>query len=226
MLIPFKSLGSSLLKSIVLKEHFLTIKRQNRLWLVTIHELSTSTRSDSSKERKSVSVSTSNDKSQLSEHVKVTERIKQTTKDVTNISVILLGIGITGFIFFIVFKELLSSKSPSSVFSSALAKCKDDPRIAEALGMPIKGHGEMTRRGRARHVSSVEYQSNEKTYLRVKFYLKGSKGHTATVQCETRKDSPKSDFRYLFVQMDTYPHQVIIVEDNRLTDQMDNSIEN
>jgi len=155
---------------------------------------------------------------QLSEHVKITERIKQTSKDVTYITVILVGIGISCFVFFAVFKELFSSKSPSSVFTSALKKCKQDPRIMEALGDSIKGHGEMTARRRARHVSWVEYDNNGKTYMRIKFYLKGSKG-SGTVECETSKDSPKSHFRYLFVQMDAYPHQVIVVEDNRLLDQ-------
>lgn len=204
------------MKALVLKEHLLCLPRHNRLVLITIQEVHTTAKNELSN-RKSVSVSSASDK-QLSEHVKVTERIKQTTKDATNVSVILLGIGITGFIFFIVFKELFSSKSPSSVFANALEKCKQDPRVTEALGEPIKGHGEMTSRGRARHVSFVEYDNNGKTHLRVKFYLKGSKG-TATVQCETRKDSAKSHFRYLFVQKDSYPNQVIIVEDNRLLDE-------
>lgn len=210
-----KSLSLSVVKVFPLKEHLFSIRRQNRLILFSVHQLSTA-QPKSDRERKSVSVSNGNDK-QLSEHVKVTERIKQGTKDATNISVILLGLGVTGFIFFVVFKELFSSKSPSAVFSTALRKCKQDPRVTEALGEPIKGHGEMNSRGRARHVTSVEYENNGKTYMRVKFYLKGSKGHKATVQCETRKDSPKSHFRYLFVQLD-YSNQVIIVEDNRLTD--------
>lgn len=214
-----KSLSLSAVKVFPLKEHLFSIRRQNRLIIFSVHQLSTSQPNKSDEERKSVTLSSDKGK-QLSEHVKVTERIKQGTKDATNISVIILGLGVTGFIFFVVFKELFSSKSPSAVFSTALKKCKQDPRVTEALGEPIKGHGEMNSRGRARHVSSVEYENNGKTYMRVKFYLKGSKGHTATVQCETRKDSPKSHFRYLFVQMD-YSNQVIIVEDNRLTDDQD-----
>lgn len=163
-----------------------------------------------------------NENSQLSGHVKVAERIKQTSKDVTYISIILVGIGITSYVFYAVFKEFFSSKSPSSVFGNALAKCKQDPRVVEALGEPIKGHGEITSRRRARHVSFVEYENNSKTYIRVKFYLKGSKG-TATVECETDKASSKSHFRYLFVQLDNYPNQVFIIEDNRLVDSMLNN---
>lgn len=166
--------------------------------------------------RKSLSVESN--KTQISKDVKpVTERIKQTTKDAANISVILAGLGVAAVIFYAVFKEFFSSKSPTSVFTQALKKCKNDPRVTEALGAPIKGRGEMTSRGRARHVSFAEYEKNGKTYLRLKFYLRGSI-NSATVQCETTRESYKSYFRYLFVELDTYPHKVIIVEDNRLID--------
>lgn len=165
-------------------------------------------------------VTVSNDRSEqnkLSSHVKVTERIKQTGKDVTYLAVILTGVGVTGVVFYFMFKEFFSSKSPSSVFASALKKCKEDPRIVEALGEPIKGRGEMTSRGRARHVSSIEYENEGRTYLRVIFYLKGSKA-SATVQCETDKQSDRGSFRYLFAQLDYYPNTVIVVEDNRRLD--------
>src|SRR5699024_6150438 len=103
MLVLCKNFGPSLMRAFVLKEHLIAVRRQNRFWLMKVTHLSTSTKDDSGQERTSVSVSTSSDK-QLSEHVKVTERIKQTTKDVTNISVILVGVGITCFILFVVFK--------------------------------------------------------------------------------------------------------------------------
>jgi uncharacterized protein YkuJ len=80
------------------------------------------------------------------------------------------------------------------------------------LGQPIKGFGEMTSRGRRRHVSAFEYEKDGQKLIRVKFYLKGSK-RSATVHLETYKN--KSQLRYLFVEMDSFPNNIIILEDNR-----------
>lgn len=212
-IIQCKNLGFILTQSINYCQ-LLSRRRNCRTFLLTINQLSSSASSQSNKTQISVS---SEKKHQLSKDVKITERVKQTTKDLTNISVILAGIGVFGLVIYVVFKEFFSSKSPTSIFTMALKKCKNDPRIVELLGEPIKGHGEMTRRGRARHVSFVEYENNGKTFIRIKFYLKGSR-NTATVQCETDKNSSKSHFRYLFVETDSYPSQVIIIEDNRLLD--------
>ena len=81
--------------------------------------------------------------------------VKETTKTASYLGVILAGVGVTGFIFYQVFKELFSSKSPNSVYSASLTKCCADPRVVDALGQPIKGFGEETRRGRRRHVRFV-----------------------------------------------------------------------
>ncbi|KPM10268.1 TIM21-like protein [Sarcoptes scabiei] len=140
----------------------------------------------------------------------MTERVKQTTKDVYNLSVILLGLGIFSIVSYGIFKEFFSSKSPSGLFSTALKKCKADERIIDLLGQPIKGFGEMTSRRRARHVSFVEYENN------------GSM-NTATVHCETDKSSPRSHVRYLYAEIDTYPKKIVILEDNRLMDDTSSS---
>lgn len=214
MILHCKQVSYSLLRSLAACNRQAALRRRpHEVLFVSVCDLSTTA---ANQDRKSLV--TGGAEKQVSKDVKVTERIKQTTKDVTHISVILVGIGITCFVFYAVFKEFFSSKSPSSVFGSALKKCKQDPRVVELVGEPIKGHGEMTTRRRARHVSFVEYDNNGKTYLRVKFYLKGSKT-TATVHCETAKDSPRSHFRYLFVETDSYPSKVIILEDNRLLEQ-------
>lgn len=53
------------------------------------------------------------------------EKIKETTKTVSYTGVILAGIGVTGVIFYYVFRELFSSNSPNSIYSEALEKCKN-----------------------------------------------------------------------------------------------------
>ena len=88
--------------------------------------------------------------SELQTDVKVT--VKEATKTASYSAIILLGIGVTAALFYAVFKELFSSKSPSGVYSNAFKICSEDTRVQDALGTPIKGFGEETSRGRRRHV--------------------------------------------------------------------------
>ncbi|XP_054162281.1 mitochondrial import inner membrane translocase subunit Tim21-like [Oppia nitens] len=150
----------------------------------------------------------------LQSELTIGEKVKQTTQDITSIGVIIAGIGVTAFIFWAIFRELFSSASPSGLYSSALKLCKNDTRVTEAIGEPIKGFGEMSSRGRRRHVSAVEYEKDGQTVIRVKFYLKGPKA-SGTVHLEAFKKKSNSQFRYLFVELD-HSRQVIVLEDNRL----------
>jgi import inner membrane translocase subunit TIM21 len=59
---------------------------------------------------------------------------------------------ISGLIFYTIGKELFSGQSPSGVYDRAFKICKKNPEIVDSLGEPSKGYGEMTRRGRRRHV--------------------------------------------------------------------------
>jgi import inner membrane translocase subunit TIM21 len=81
--------------------------------------------------------------------------VKETTKTASYLGVILAGVGVTAVIFYQVFRELFSSKSPNSVYTTSLKKCCADSRVIDSLGEPIKGFGEETRRGRRRHVRYV-----------------------------------------------------------------------
>lgn len=72
--------------------------------------------------------------------------VKENTKSIGYLGVIIGGIGITVFMFYIIFDELFSSKSPNSVYSKALDRCIKHPKIIDALGEPIKAYGEMGRR--------------------------------------------------------------------------------
>lgn len=51
-------------------------------------------------------------------------------KDFTYILVILGGFALTGFLFWMVGSEFFFSTSPSSVFTKALKKVKNDPRVS------------------------------------------------------------------------------------------------
>lgn len=112
--------------------------------------------------KKDVAVHKQGPDSEIQTDVKTT--IKETTKTVSYTGVILIGIGVTGALFYAIFRELFSSKSPSGVYSQAFKKCSEDTRVQDALGTPIKGHGEESSRGRRRHVRSVN------SFCRLIFY--------------------------------------------------------
>lgn len=55
--------------------------------------------------------------------------------------------------------------------------------MQDALGTPIKGFGEETRRRRRQHVAHSIYQRNGKQYIRMQFYIQGLR-NKATVHLE------------------------------------------
>lgn len=125
-----------------------------------------------------------NVRSEIDTNVKpLGEKVKETTKTVSYLGVILLGVTVTGTLFYAVFSELFSSKSPNNVYTKAMKYCIDDPRVEDKLGYPITGYGEETRRGRRQHVTHLLYEKHGRKCLRMKFYLQGSR-NKATVQLE------------------------------------------
>lgn len=69
-------------------------------------------------------VSINNTKNEVSSDVKpLGERIKENTKTVSYMSIIVLGLTVTGIMFFAIFRELLSSSSSNNVYSAALERC-------------------------------------------------------------------------------------------------------
>ena len=55
--------------------------------------------------------------------------VVQAGKDMTYLVVILAGFALTGFLFWSVGSEFLSSNSPSTIFTQALRRIKSDPRV-------------------------------------------------------------------------------------------------
>ncbi|XP_064394876.1 mitochondrial import inner membrane translocase subunit Tim21-like isoform X3 [Halichondria panicea] len=107
--------------------------------------------------------------------VTVGAKVVQAGKDVSYVAVILGGFAVAGFLLWSVGSEFFMSDSPSAIFTKALKRVKADPRVIEALGEPITGHGEMSGRGRRRHIAHQEYIVEGESYMRVKFYVDGSK---------------------------------------------------
>ncbi|XP_012581208.1 PREDICTED: mitochondrial import inner membrane translocase subunit Tim21 isoform X2 [Condylura cristata] len=146
------------------------------------------------------------------------DKVKEAGRDLTYLVVVLIGISITGGLFYAIFKELFSSSSPNKIYGKALDICRSHPEVISVFGEPVKGFGEATRRGRRQHVSFLEYSKDGLKHMRVKFYIRGSEpGRQGTVHLEVKEnpDSGEYEFRYIFVEVDSYPGRTIIVEDNR-----------
>ncbi|XP_055987474.1 mitochondrial import inner membrane translocase subunit Tim21 [Sorex fumeus] len=150
--------------------------------------------------------------------VPTAQRVKEAGRDFTYLIVVLIGISITGGLFYVIFKELFSPSSPNKIYGKALDRCRLHPEVVSVFGEPLKGYGEMTRHGRRQHVSFVEYMKNGLKHMRVKFYIQGSEpGRQGTVHLEVREnpDNGEYEFRYIFVDLDSYPGRTIVIEDNR-----------
>ncbi|XP_054893651.1 mitochondrial import inner membrane translocase subunit Tim21-like [Poeciliopsis prolifica] len=146
------------------------------------------------------------------------QKVKEAGRDFTYLIVVLIGLGVTGGLLYVVFQELFSSSSPNKVYSRAFDIVKSHPEVIGAFGEPIKCYGETTRRGRRQQVSHMEYMKDGLKHMRLKFYIEGSEpGLKGTVHSESKENAEtgKYDFRYIFVDVDTYPRRSIIVEDNR-----------
>lgn len=99
----------------------------NKILKLTSQSLNISSSYKLQKEKiKNTSITPSNasDRTDISTDVRpLGERIKENTKTVSYFGVIVFGIGVTGVIMFIVFRELFSSTSPNNVYSDALKMC-------------------------------------------------------------------------------------------------------
>ncbi|XP_018529541.1 mitochondrial import inner membrane translocase subunit Tim21-like [Lates calcarifer] len=146
------------------------------------------------------------------------QKVKDAGRDFTYLIVVLIGLGVTGGLLYVVFQELFSSSSPNKIYGKAFDKVKSHPEVIGAFGEPIKCYGETTRRGRRQQVSHLEYLKDGLKHMRLKFYIEGSEpGLKGTVHSESKENNEtgKYEFRYIFVEIDTYPRRTIIVEDNR-----------
>ncbi|KAK2193046.1 hypothetical protein NP493_18g10000 [Ridgeia piscesae] len=116
----------------------------------------------------------------------VGQKVARVGKDATYTGVIVLGVGVTCLMFYAIGRELFSSQSPSGVYSKAFKLCRKSYEVVDTFGEPMKAFGEMTRRGRRRYVSNVEYEKEGVKHMRMKFYLEGPH-RKGTVHLEAKK---------------------------------------
>ncbi|XP_071959181.1 mitochondrial import inner membrane translocase subunit Tim21-like [Antedon mediterranea] len=152
-------------------------------------------------------------KTKGSQQIQIGKKVAQASKDLTYIAVVVVGAVLLIAMFYTVGQELMDSKSPNSVFTRSLKLCKNNYEVVEAIGEPVKGYGEMDRRGRRRHVSHMIFTKNDIQYMRMKFYIEGSK-QKGTVHLQVEQvASGKLEYNYMYVDLDGYPQRRLIIED-------------
>jgi len=146
--------------------------------------------------------------------VSLGEKVKETTKTVWYSGIIAAGLAGLGVVLYVVFKELLSSDTPQAVYAKAFERIQTHPRVCDLLGEPIKGFGEESSRGRRQRIKHAFYVKDDKEHLRLKFYVQGIRNR-ATVHADVVKIDGSFQYYYLFAEMDNYPRETVILEDNR-----------
>ncbi|VDN99343.1 unnamed protein product [Rodentolepis nana] len=142
----------------------------------------------------------------------VTSKVKQGASDFWYSTIVVGGIALTGFIFYIIGNELFSSKSPTRVYEDALKICISDHRVQDLLGTSITGYGEVNRRGRGTQIASSEWiDTHGKKHLTMRFHLKGAYA-TGTVHLELyENDCKEMVYRYLVVEVDGLTRRQVIL---------------
>uniref|UniRef100_A0A8C0DCQ0 Mitochondrial import inner membrane translocase subunit Tim21 n=1 Tax=Balaenoptera musculus TaxID=9771 RepID=A0A8C0DCQ0_BALMU len=59
--------------------------------------------------------------------ISTSQKVKEAGRDFTYLIVVLIGITITGGLFYTIFRELFSSSSPNKIYGKALEKCRLHP---------------------------------------------------------------------------------------------------
>ncbi|XP_057325800.1 mitochondrial import inner membrane translocase subunit Tim21-like isoform X1 [Microplitis mediator] len=140
----------------------------------------------------------------------------ETPWDVSQTVVAVGMVGIMAFFGYVLSTELLSDKSPYSIYCKAADRCRQDPKVTDALGGRI--HAQIEKDGDTRRCFSLNYrvyQHNGRTYMRMKFYIQGVR-EGGTVNLDMRRDDNGNVvYRYLFVQLEDASRSIIVLEDNR-----------
>ncbi|KAF9434762.1 mitochondrial import inner membrane translocase subunit tim21 [Entomortierella beljakovae] len=132
------------------------------------------------------------------------EKVVTATKTTTNYAVVGVGVVLVASIGYAIVSELFGSNSDTHIFGDALEKVRNNEKLTDILGTPIKGHGEASsskrRRNRRIH-SQVVLDAGNKEHLLMRFYVEGPDGE-GTAHLEMVKDQRNNwEYKYLFVDI-------------------------
>lgn len=155
------------------------------------------------------------------------EKIASGSKAASYTFISLLGGGIFAYVIYALYKELFSGDSPQVLYSRAAEKFKHDTRVANALGFPTTVYCRETYNRHARQqVQYSNFNQDGSNYIRVQFIMAGPH-NKATVYVEYKEKREKSLFSSNWeinhaVMKLKHPERTLILEDNRLANNMDN----
>jgi len=117
---------------------------------------------------------------------------------------LLIAIGINFY------RDMFAKNSVNFIYGDTANIVKRNTEVQDAIGTPIVVHGEETRRGWRRHISSTQFYNEGKLYLRIRFYLHGPY-RNATVDVEKVADEKGvfDKYTYILVELHGYPHRII-----------------
>lgn len=106
-----------------------------------------------------------------------------------------------------------------AIYSKARIRCMEHPKLIDLLGAPIKTYGDETSRRRRRRISHMYYIKDGIKYMKLKFYLEGTRRRgTAFVEVK-KNESNKYEYSYLYVMVNHFG--VIKIEPNEdITDKI------
>ncbi|KAJ7129975.1 TIM21-domain-containing protein [Mycena crocata] len=103
-------------------------------------------------------------------------KVKRTTARTTNLTVILIGAGLSSVLIYCLTSELFSKNSPSVLYDDACDRIKASPRLAKLLEGPPRFHldppAAVRPRHRNRHVSSsIRVDATGREHMFLNFYI-------------------------------------------------------
>ncbi|CAH8651399.1 unnamed protein product [Schistosoma guineensis] len=131
----------------------------------------------------------------------VTEKVKQTTKDVGYFTVVLGGFALTGTILYAIIQELFSSRSPNGVYDDAFRICKTDSRVLDFFGSSLKARTSPDSRRRRQNIAYDSWHDDKgRLHMAMKFYIKGNLASGVVYLEVVENESKEFDYRYLIVE--------------------------
>lgn len=177
-------------------------------------------------------VTVANDTGQVPwKQLSIGEKAARTTQQSFNLGVVLLGVGLTGVVAYVLYLEVFSTDSKTAIFNRAADRVRKDPQcialLAGSEGLhskrEISAYGEPSWSRWARNRTIASRNETDRAgveHLHMHFYVEGpaAKG---TVQVHMSRLPGQSDFEYRMLGLDVPGHQRYYLEnaDGKLLDQ-------
>ncbi|KAG5654048.1 hypothetical protein H0H81_008064 [Sphagnurus paluster] len=136
-------------------------------------------------------------------------KVVRTTARTTNLTVILLGAGLSALLVYSLTSELFSKNSPTVIYGDACEKIKASPKVAQYLHGPLSFHNNPPSAIRPRHrnrhvISQIMVDANGQEHMIMTFYVQGR---------PPGSDAPPSEASYLETVSDWAQDKVSVLSD-------------